>query len=83
MKVSLLRKWGLGKGCSELGLGPAPRSPEAPSSSLITLHHLCLFLSDLYSQHGARTHNPELKTQMLYQPSQPGAFTFYCLLVGP
>ena len=29
--------------------------------------------NNLCTQHGARTHNPEIKTQMLYQLSQSGA----------
>lgn len=31
------------------------------------------FLSYLYTQRGAQTHNPEIKSSMLYQLSQPGA----------
>lgn len=29
------------------------------------------FLSNLYVQHGARTHHPEIKSRMPYWPSQP------------
>lgn len=32
-----------------------------------------LFLSNLYSQHGAWTHNPDIKSCTLHQLSQPGA----------
>lgn len=32
-----------------------------------------LFLSNLYTQHGAETHTPEVKNHRLHQPSQPGA----------
>ena len=31
-----------------------------------------LFLSNLYTQHGAWIHNPKIKSHMLYQQSQPG-----------
>ena len=32
-----------------------------------------VFLSKLYAQHGARTHDPKIKSHMLYSLSQPGA----------
>ena len=32
-----------------------------------------VFLSNLYTQHKARNHNPKIKSHMLYQVSQPGA----------
>lgn len=37
------------------------------------------FLSNLYTQHGARTHNPKIKSPLLYQLSQRGApcFTWF------
>ena len=35
-----------------------------------------LFLSNLYTQHGAWTHNPKIKSWMLFQPNQPGAPAF-------
>ena len=31
-----------------------------------------IFLSNLYTQHGARTHNPKMKIHAVHQPSQPG-----------
>ena len=31
-----------------------------------------LFLNHLYTQHGARTHDPEIKSHVLHRPSQPG-----------
>ena len=30
-------------------------------------------LGNLYTQHGARTHNPKIKSHMLHQLNQPGA----------
>ena len=36
------------------------------------------FLSNLYTQHGARTHNPKIKSPLLYWLSQPG--TPKCIL---
>ena len=32
-----------------------------------------LFSSNLYTHHGTRTHNPEIKRGMPFRPSQPGA----------
>ena len=32
----------------------------------------CWLLSNLYTQHGALTHNPEIKSHMLYELSHPG-----------
>ena len=39
------------------------------------------FFSNLYTQRGARTHNPEIKSRMLYRLSQPLIFriSFNCL----
>ena len=34
---------------------------------------ILLFLSTLYTQCGVQTHNPEIKSVMLYQLNQPGA----------
>ena len=32
-----------------------------------------IYLSNLYTQHGARTHDPEIKSHIFFQLSQPGA----------
>ena len=32
-----------------------------------------IYLSNLYTQHGAQTHNLEIKSCMLFQLTQPGA----------
>ena len=38
-----------------------------------------LFLSNLYTQCGAQTHNPKIKSRMLHWLSQPGALSaFLC-----
>ena len=39
-----------------------------------------LFKVRLHTQHGARAHDPEIKSRMLYRPSQPGAPIRYYLL---
>ena len=44
-----------------------------PVFPLFTFFLKILFLSNLYTQHGARTHNLEIKSHMLYWLSQPGA----------
>ena len=53
--------------------------PETVPSFCLTLPCSCfvlffkiLFLSHLYPQRGARTHNPEIKSRMLFRLSQPG-----------
>lgn len=35
------------------------------------------YLSDPYTQCGAQTHNPEIKSQILFQLSHPGAPLWY------
>ena len=35
-------------------------------------YFLKIYLSNLYTQHGAQTHNPEMKTCTLHRLSQPG-----------
>ena len=48
----------------------------APHKSLplsLSLFFKILFLSNLYTQHGARTHNPKVQSRVLYWVSQPGA----------
>ena len=42
-------------------------------------NHNHFSLSKFYVQHGAQTHDPEIKSCMLYQLSQPGAPTHYNL----
>lgn len=42
------------------------------SSNYIHFEKYILFLSDLYIQRGARTHNPELRSRTLFQQSRPG-----------
>ena len=41
-----------------------------------------LFLSDVYTQHGAWTHNPETKSCTLYALSQPGPPSVFIYLKG-
>ncbi|CAD7686784.1 unnamed protein product [Nyctereutes procyonoides] len=43
-----------------------------------------VFLSNLYIQHKARTHNPEIKSCMLYQMNQPGAphYIHFMIILG-
>ena len=47
-----------------------PRSSKYPSPYFLIFIHV---LNDLYAQHGVQTHNPEIKSCMLYQLSHPGA----------
>lgn len=46
---------------------------DLTSSNYIHFEKYILFLSDLYIQRGARTHNPELKSRTLFQQGRPGA----------
>ena len=43
------------------------------SSKFLFKFHLFIFLSNLYTQREAQTHNPEIRSHMLHQLSQPGA----------
>ena len=52
----------------EFTQGPVKSVQNKTPSPLKTL-----FLSNLYTQLGAQTHNPKVKSCKLYQPSQPGA----------
>ena len=52
-------------------------SPFFPNTLLHAYYNKCilflnLFVSDLYTQHGAQIHNPKIKSRMLYWLSQPG-----------
>ena len=38
---------------------------------------ICLFLSHLYTQRGAQTHNPEVKSYMPLQPSQASLISIF------
>lgn len=40
-----------------------------------------LFLNYLYTQRGARTHNPEIKSRTLHQMSQPGVPSFKVFMI--
>ena len=40
--------------------------------TILLLFFKILFLSNLYTQHGAQTYNPEIKSRMLDQLSQSG-----------
>ncbi|CAD7690389.1 unnamed protein product [Nyctereutes procyonoides] len=69
--------------------GPAPSAPAAPARTPaaagakpagkpgieLTIVKICkiLFLSNFYTQHGAQTHNSEIKSYKLHQLNQPGA----------
>ena len=39
-----------------------------------------LFLSNLYTQYGAQTYSPEIKSCVFYQLSQPGAPVIFFLM---
>lgn len=54
---------------------PCYFTPDCPGISLHLFPFLfnILFLSDLYTRRGARTHNPEMQGCSLHQLSQPGA----------
>ena len=43
------------------------------------INYLFFFLSNFYTQRGARTYNPKIKSRMLYWLSQPGAPQTNCL----
>ena len=45
----------------------------------LSTYFIIVFLSKLYTQHGASTHDPEIKSQMLYQLSQPGTENENCV----
>ena len=50
-------------------------NPDCSSFFLFPFFPRDLFLSNLYTQQGAQTHNPEIKSRMLHRLSQPGAPT--------
>lgn len=47
--------------------------------TIFTFFFFFLILSRLLAQCGAQTHDPGIKSRILYQPSQPGAPTIFTL----
>ena len=45
------------------------------------LYIIYLFIDNLYTQHRAPSHNPKIKSHMLFQQSQPGTLQGYTLKV--
>ena len=46
--------------------------PTAASRWLLDKLFVLSLLSNLYTQHGAQIHDPEIKSRMFFQLSQPG-----------
>ena len=57
----------------QVGASPTPPPDDHLHSRGDVIFLKTLVLTNLYTQRGARTHNPEIKRGMLYQLNQPGA----------